>query len=301
MDNKKIIAKSYDPKQVEERLYNTWIEKGYFTPKIDYAKKPYTIVIPPPNITGQLHMGHALDNTIQDVLIRWRRMQGYATLWLPGSDHASIATEAKIVESLSREEKTKYDLGREGFLERAWKWKEEYGGKITNQLMKLGSSCDWTRERFTLDEGCSKAVTKVFVNLYKKGLIYKGERIINWCPNCKTSISDIETIYDDEKGYFWHIKYPVKDSSDFIEIATTRPETMLGDTAVAVHPQDERYKELIGKTIILPLMNKEIPIIADEYVDMEFGTGAVKITPAHDPNDFEVGNRHGLSMPIRSL
>ena len=297
MDDIKNIAKSYDPKQVEEKLYETWVEKGYFTPKIDYDKEPYTIVIPPPNITGQLHMGHALDNTIQDVLIRWKRMQGYVTLWLPGTDHASIATEAKIVESLNKEGKTKYDLGREKFLERAWKWKEEYGGRIVNQLMKLGSSCDWTRERFTLDEGCSKAVIKVFVDLYKKGLVYKGERIINWCPSCKTSISDIETIYDEEKGYFWHIKYPLKNSNKFIEIATTRPETMLGDTAVAVHPKDERYKELIGKTIILPLMNKEIPIIADEYVDMEFGTGAVKITPAHDPNDFEVGIRHNLSMP----
>ena len=297
MDDKKNIAKSYDPKQVEEKLYKTWIEKGYFTPKIDYDKEPYTIVIPPPNITGQLHMGHALDNTIQDILIRWKRMQGYATLWLPGTDHASIATEAKIVESLNKEGKTKYDLGREKFLERAWKWKEEYGGRIVNQLMKLGSSCDWTRERFTLDEGCSKAVIKVFVDLYKKGLVYKGERIINWCPSCKTSISDIETIYDEENGHFWHIKYPLKNSDKFIEIATTRPETMLGDTAVAVHPKDERYKELIGKTIILPLMNKEIPIIADEYVDMEFGTGAVKITPAHDPNDFEVGIRHNLSMP----
>lgn len=297
MDDKKNIAKSYDPKQVEEKLYKTWVDKGYFTPKIDYGKEPYTIVIPPPNITGQLHMGHALDNTIQDVLIRWKRMQGYATLWLPGTDHASIATEAKIVESLNKEGKTKYDLGREEFLKRAWKWKEEYGGRIVNQLMKLGSSCDWTRERFTLDEGCSKAVIKVFVELYKKGLIYKGERIINWCPSCKTSISDIETIYDEEKGHFWHIKYPMKNSSQYVEIATTRPETMLGDTAIAVHPKDERYKELIGKTVILPLMNKEIPIIADEYVDMEFGTGAVKITPAHDPNDFEVGIRHGLSMP----
>ena len=242
-------------------------------------------------------MGHALDNTIQDVLIRWRRMQGYSTLWLPGSDHASIATEAKIVETLNKEGKTKNDLGREKFLERAWEWKEEYGGRIVNQLKKLGSSCDWTRERFTLDEVCSKAVKKVFIDLYKKGLIYKGERIINWCTSCKTSISDIETIYDEQKGYFWHIKYPLKDSDNYLEIATTRPETMLGDTAVAVHPEDKRYKELIGKTVILPLMNKEIPIIADEYVDMQFGTGAVKITPAHDPNDFEVGIRHGLSMP----
>jgi len=297
MEEAKNLSKAYDPKQVEEKLYNMWVENGYFTPEIDYDKEPYTIVIPPPNITGQLHMGHALDNTIQDILIRWRRMQGYCTLWLPGTDHASIATEAKIVETLAKEGKTKYDLGREGFLERAWEWKREYGGRIINQLKKLGCSCDWTRERFTLDEGCSKAVEKVFISLYEKGLIYRGERIINWCPNCKTSISDIETIYDDEKGHFWHIKYPVKGSDEYIEIATTRPETMLGDTAVAVHPEDERYKHLIGKTVILPLMNKEIPIIADEYVDMEFGTGAVKITPAHDPNDFEVGLRHNLPMP----
>ncbi|NLM44244.1 MAG: valine--tRNA ligase [Clostridiales bacterium] len=297
MNKCKNLSKTYDPKQVEEKLYNFWLEKGYFTPEIDYDKEPYTIVIPPPNITGQLHMGHALDNTIQDILIRWRRMQGYSTLWLPGTDHASIATEARIVEALAKDGKTKYDLGREGFLEKAWEWKREYGGRIINQLKKLGCSCDWTRERFTLDEGCSKAVTKVFISLYEKGLIYRGERIINWCPSCKTSISDIETIYDDEKGHFWHIKYPVKDSDDYIEIATTRPETMLGDTAVAVHPEDERYKNLIGKTVILPLMNREIPIIADEYVDMEFGTGAVKITPAHDPNDFEVGLRHELPMP----
>mgnify|MGYP000315176108 CR=1 FL=1 len=297
MEEAKNLSKAYEPKQVEEKLYHMWVENGYFTPEIDYDKEPYTIVIPPPNITGQLHMGHALDNTIQDILIRWRRMQGYSTLWLPGTDHASIATEAKIVETLAKEGKTKYDLGRDGFLERAWEWKREYGGRIINQLKKLGCSCDWTRERFTLDEGCSKAVSKVFISLYEKGLIYRGERIINWCPNCKTSISDIETIYDDEKGHFWHIKYPVKDSDDYIEIATTRPETMLGDTAVAVHPEDERYKHLIGKTVILPLMNKEIPVIADEYVDMEFGTGAVKITPAHDPNDFEVGLRHNLPMP----
>ena len=297
MEDTKNLNKTYDPKQVEEKLYKVWIENGYFTPETDNNKEPYTIVIPPPNITGQLHMGHALDNTIQDILIRWRRMQGYSALWLPGTDHASIATEAKIVEALAKDGKTKYDLGREGFLKKAWDWKEEYGGRIINQLKKLGCSCDWTRERFTLDAGCSKAVSKVFMSLYEKGLIYRGERIINWCPNCKTSISDIETIYDDEKGHFWHIKYPVKDSDDFIEIATTRPETMLGDTAVAVHPKDERYKHLVGKTVILPLLNKEIPIIADDYVDMSFGTGAVKITPAHDPNDFEVGLRHDLPMP----
>ncbi len=297
MDESKNLAKTYDPKQVEERLYNTWVDKGYFTPEPDSSKEPYTIVIPPPNITGQLHMGHALDNTIQDILIRWRRMQGYATLWLPGTDHASIATEAKIVEALAKEGKSKYELGREGFLEKAWEWKDVYGGKILNQLKKLGSSCDWTRERFTMDEGCSKAVLEVFIRLYEKGLIYRGERIINWCPNCQTSISDIETIYEESKGHFWHIKYPVKDSSEFVEIATTRPETMLGDTAVAVNPEDPRYKHLIGKTLVLPLMNKEIPVIADDYVDMEFGTGAVKITPAHDPNDFEVGVRHNLPMP----
>ncbi len=297
MKDEKILEKTYDPKQVEDRIYKTWEERKYFTPVIDESREPYTIVIPPPNITGQLHLGHALDNTIQDILIRWRRMQGYPTLWLPGSDHASIATEAKIVEMLSLEGKTKKDLGREKFLERAWNWKEEYGGRIVNQLKKLGSSCDWTRERFTLDEVCSRAVKRVFVDLYKKGLIYKGERIINWCTNCKTSISDIETIYDEQKGHFWHIKYPLKDSDGYLEIATTRPETMLGDTAVAVHPEDERYKDLIGKTVILPLLNKEIPIIEDDYVDMEFGTGAVKITPAHDPNDFEVAVRHGLSMP----
>ncbi|HWR61034.1 MAG TPA: valine--tRNA ligase [Clostridia bacterium] len=297
MDESKNIAKTYDPKQVEERLYKGWVEKGYFTPVVDKNKEPYTIVIPPPNITGQLHMGHAMDNAIQDILIRWRRMQGYCTLWLPGTDHASIATEAKIVEALAKEGKTKYQLGREGFLEKAWEWKAEYGGRILNQLKKLGSSCDWTRERFTMDEGCSKAVMEVFIRLYEKGLIYKGERIINWCPKCKTSISDIETIYDTDKGHFWHVKYPVKDSDEFIEIATTRPETMLGDTAVAVNPKDDRYKHLVGKLVILPLMNKEIPVIADDYVDMEFGTGAVKITPAHDPNDFEVGMRHNLPMP----
>jgi len=256
MDESKNIAKTYDPKQVEERLYESWMEKGYFTPVIDKNKEPYTIVIPPPNITGQLHMGHAMDNTIQDILIRWRRMQGYCTLWLPGTDHASIATEAKIVETLAKEGKTKYDLGREKYLEMAWDWKHEYGGRILNQLKKLGSSCDWTRERFTLDEGCSDAVLEVFIRLYEKGLIYKGERIINWCPKCKTSISDIETIYDTAKGHFWHVKYPVKDSDEYIEIATTRPETMLGDTAVAVNPNDDRYRHLVGKTLILPLMNR---------------------------------------------
>ncbi len=297
MDESKNIDKTYDPKQVEERLYNKWVEEGYFTPVIDNSREPYTIVIPPPNITGQLHMGHAMDNTIQDILIRWKRMQGYVTLWLPGTDHASIATEAKIVESLAKKGKTKYQLGREKFLEMAWDWKLEYGGKILEQLKKLGSSCDWTRERFTLDEGCSKAVIEVFIRLYEKGLIYRGERIINWCPKCKTSISDIETIYDTAEGHFWHIKYPLKEGGGYLEIATTRPETMLGDTAVAVNPKDDRYKHMVGKTLVLPLMNREIPVIADEYVDMEFGTGAVKITPAHDPNDFEVGIRHNLPMP----
>ena len=297
MNEENNLEKSYNPKLVEERLYNEWSEKGYFTPVIDESKEPYTIVIPPPNITGQLHMGHALDNAIQDILIRWRRMQGYCTLWLPGTDHASIATEAKIVEALAKEGKTKYDLGRDAFLEKAWEWKAIYGGKILNQLKKLGSSCDWSRERFTMDEGCSKAVMEVFIRLYEKGLIYRGERIINWCPKCQTSISDIETIYEEKQGFFWHIKYPVKDSNEFVEIATTRPETMLGDTAVAVNPKDERYTHLIGKTLILPLLNKEIPVIADDYVDKDFGTGAVKITPAHDPNDFEVGVRHNLPMP----
>jgi valyl-tRNA synthetase len=297
MSEAKELAKSYDPKLVEDRLYNTWVENGYFTPEVDPSKEPYTIVIPPPNITGQLHMGHALDNTLQDILIRWKRMQGYSTLWLPGTDHASIATEAKIVEALAKDGISKHDLGREKFLEKAWEWKDIYGSRILSQLKKLGSSCDWTRERFTLDEGCSKAVEDVFIKYYDKGLIYRGERIINWCPNCMTSISDIETIYENKQGNFWHIKYPIKDSNEFIEIATTRPETMLGDTAVAVNPKDERYMHLVGQKLILPLMNKEIPIIADDYVDLEFGTGAVKITPAHDPNDFEVGLRHNLPMP----
>ena len=292
----KEIAKTYDPKQVEEKLYNKWMERDYFHAVIDHDKEPFTIVIPPPNITGQLHMGHALDNTMQDILIRMKRMQGYCTLWLPGTDHASIATEAKIVEKMAEEGITKEDLGREGFLERAWKWKEQYGGRIVEQLKKLGSSCDWKRERFTMDEGLSKAVLEVFVRLYEKGLIYRGERIINWCPTCKTSISDAEVEYEEKDGNFWHIKYPVVGSDDYVEVATTRPETMLGDTAVAVHPEDERYKHLIGKKVLLPLMNREIPVIADTYVEMDFGTGVVKITPAHDPNDFEVGIRHDLEI-----
>jgi valyl-tRNA synthetase len=290
------MAKIYDPKQVEDRLYKEWMDKGYFHAEIDSSKTPYTIVIPPPNITGQLHMGHALNNTLQDVLIRWKRMQGYCTLWLPGTDHASIATEAKIVEAMAKEGTTKEMVGREKFLERAWEWKRLYGGRIVEQLKKLGSSCDWERERFTMDEGLSRAVKEVFIRLYRKELIYRGERIINWCPKCSTSISDAEVEYEEQGGNFWHIKYPVKDRNEYIVVATTRPETMLGDTAVAVHPEDERYRHLVGKTVILPLMNREIPVIADEYVDMEFGTGAVKITPAHDPNDFEVGLRHDLQQ-----
>jgi len=271
-----------------------WMDKGYFRAEVDWNKEPFCIVIPPPNITGQLHMGHALDNTLQDILVRWRRMQGYVTLWLPGTDHASIATELKIVEKLAEEGLTKNDLGREEFLKRAWQWKEQYGGRITQQLKKLGASLDWSRERFTMDEGCSRAVLEVFVRLYKKGLIYRGDRIINWCPDCKTALSDAEVEHEEEQGNLWYVRYPVKDSQESITVATTRPETMLGDTAVAVHPEDERYRHLIGKTVILPIMNREIPIIADEYVEREFGTGAVKITPAHDPNDFEVGVRHGL-------
>lgn len=292
----KQLAKVYDPKEFEERTYNNWVEKGYFHAERDPKKKPYTIVIPPPNITGQLHMGHALDNTLQDILIRYRRMQGRSALWLPGTDHASIATEAKIVEAMRKEGITKEDLGREKFLERAWDWKAKFGGRIIEQLKKMGSSCDWDRERFTLDEGCSKAVNEVFIKLYQKNLIYHGERIINWCPKCLTSISDAEVEHEDKEGSFWHIRYPYSDGSGYIEIATTRPETLLGDTAVAVHPDDERYKDKIGKTLILPLVNKEIPIVADTYVQMDFGTGAVKITPAHDPNDFEVGLRHNLEV-----
>ncbi len=292
----KELAKTYDPREVEDRIYKYWLEGGYFHAEIDYDKKPYTIVIPPPNITGQLHMGHALDNTLQDILIRWRRMQGYCALWLPGTDHASIATEAKIVEALAREGLTKEEIGHEAFMERAWAWKEKYGGKIIEQLKKLGSSCDWERERFTLDEGCSRAVREVFVRLYEKGLIYRGERIINWCPHCLTSISDAEVEYEEKDGNFWHIRYPLTDGSGYLELATTRPETMLGDTAVAVHPEDERYKALVGKTVTLPLVGREIPVISDEYVDPEFGTGVVKITPAHDPNDFEVGLRHNLPV-----
>ena len=292
----KQLDKIYDPKQFEDRIYKFWNDNGYFRAEPNPDKKPYTIVIPPPNITGQLHMGHALNNTLQDILIRFRRMQGYEALWIPGTDHASIATEAKIVAAMKEEGITKKDIGRDGFLERAWAWKAKFGGRIVEQLKKLGSSCDWSRERFTLDEGCSKAVNEVFVRLYEKGLIYRGERIINWCPNCETSISDAEVEYAEKAGHFWHLRYPLADGSGYLELATTRPETMMGDTAVAVHPDDERYQHLIGKMLILPLMDREIPIVADTYVDMEFGTGVVKITPAHDPNDFEVGLRHDLPI-----
>ena len=290
------LDKQYDPKAVENKTYDFWMKKGYFHAEVNPDKTPYTIVIPPPNITGQLHLGHALDETLQDTLIRWRRMQGYEALWLPGTDHASIATEAKIVEAMKKEGLTKEDIGREKFLERAWAWKKQYGDRIISQLKKLGSSCDWERERFTLDEGCSRAVREVFVKLYEKGLIYKGERIINWCPHCKTSLSDAEVEYEEQAGHFWHIRYPLTDGSGYLEVATTRPETMLGDTALAVHPDDERYRDLVGKTVILPLVNKEIPVVADSYVEMDFGTGVVKITPAHDPNDFEVGKRHDLEI-----
>ena len=293
---KKELPKTYSPSDFEDRIYADWCEKGYFTPKIDKSKPHYSIVIPPPNITGQLHMGHALDNTLQDILTRFKRMSGYSTLWLPGTDHASIATEAKIVEQMRKEGITKEQLGRDGFLERAWDWRAKYGGRIIEQLKKMGSSCDWTRERFTLDEGCSEAVRTVFMKLYNKGLIYRGERIINWCPKCLTSISDAEVEYEDQAGHFWHIRYPLEDGSGDIEIATTRPETLLGDTAVAVHPSDERYKDLVGKMLVLPLVGRKIPIVADEYVEKDFGTGCVKITPAHDPNDFEVGRRHDLPV-----
>lgn len=293
---KKELAKSYQPKDFEDRIYQQWTEKGCFKAEVDSKKEPYTIVIPPPNITGQLHMGHALDEILQDILIRWKRMSGYSTLWLPGTDHASIATEAKIVEAMRKEGIQKDDIGRDGFLERAWAWKKQYGGRIVEQLKKLGSSCDWSRERFTMDEGCSKAVKEVFIKYYEKGLIYRGERIINWCPHCLTSISNAEVSYEDQAGHFWHLRYPLSDGSGYVELATTRPETLLGDTAVAVNPKDERYQQYIGKTVVLPLVGREIPVVGDHYVDMEFGTGVVKITPAHDPNDFEVGLRH--SLPI---
>ncbi|MCD8010972.1 MAG: valine--tRNA ligase [Lachnospiraceae bacterium] len=290
----KELSKTYNPKEIEDRLYEKWLNKKYFSAKVDKSKKPFTIVMPPPNITGQLHMGHALDNTMQDILIRYKRMQGYSALWQPGTDHASIATEVKIIAKLKEEGIDKEDLGRDGFLEKAWEWKKEYGGRIVSQLKKLGSSADWDRERFTMDEGCSQAVQEVFVKLYDKGYIYKGSRIINWCPVCQTSISDAEVEYQEQHGHFWHIKYPIVGEDGYVEIATTRPETLLGDTAVAVNPDDERYTHLVGKMLELPLTDRQIPVIADSYVDKEFGTGCVKITPAHDPNDFEVGKRHNL-------
>lgn len=289
----KEMAKSYDP-SIEDRIYQNWLDKGYFHAEVDKSKEPFTIVIPPPNITGHLHMGHALDETMQDILIRWKRMQGYNALWVPGTDHAAISTEVKIVNKMREEGLTKEDIGRDGFLRRAWEWKKEYGGTILNQLKKLGSSCDWERERFTMDEGLSDAVLTVFCKLYEKGYIYQGEKLINWCPTCQTTISDAEVEHEDKQGGFWHIKYPIKGTDRFLEFATTRPETMLGDTAIAVHPDDDRYKDVVGKVCIVPFVDREIPIIADTYVDMEFGTGVVKITPAHDPNDFEVGERHNL-------
>ena len=290
------ISKTFDPNEAEPRLYNQWNEKGYFKPDPDTSKEAFSIVMPPPNITGQLHMGHALDNTLQDILVRYKRMKGYSTLWVPGTDHASIATEAKIVEAMRKEGIFKEDIGREKFLERAWDWKEKYGGRIVEQLKKIGSSCDWSHERFTMDEGCSEAVKEVFVKYYNQGLIYRGERIINWCPHCLTSISNAEVEYEDQAGHFWHLRYPLEDGSGSVELATTRPETLLGDTAVAVNPKDERYKDIIGKMLILPLVGRKIPVVADDYVDIEFGTGVVKITPAHDPNDFEVGQRHNLEV-----
>ncbi len=290
------LNKNYEPKESEARLYKYWTDNGFFKGHVDRDKKPFTIVMPPPNITGQLHMGHALDNMMQDAIIRFKRMQGYAALWVPGTDHASIATEVKIVNQLAESGIKKEDLGREGFLKKAWEWREQYGGRIVEQLKKLGSSCDWSRERFTMDEGCSRAVKEVFVKLYKKGLIYRGSRIINWCPKCQTALSDAEVEYSEQPSHLWHIRYEAEDGGEGVVVATTRPETMLGDTAVAVNPNDERYKDLVGKNVILPLVDKAIPVVADEYVDVEFGTGAVKITPAHDPNDFEVASRHDLEI-----
>lgn len=290
----KNLEKTYNPKEIEPKLYKKWCEKKYFHAEVDRDRKPFTTVMPPPNITGKLHMGHALDNTLQDILIRYKRMQGYNALWIPGTDHAAISTEVKVTNQLKAEGIDKKELGREGFLKRTWQWKEEYAGTIERQLEKLGVSCDWDRERFTMDEGCSKAVEEVFIRLYEKGYIYKGSRIVNWCPVCKTCLSDAEVEHEEQAGHFWHIKYPIIGTDRFLEIATTRPETMLGDTAIAVHPDDERYTDIVGKMVLLPLVGREIPIVADSYVDKEFGTGAVKITPAHDPNDFEVGKRHNL-------
>ena len=292
---KKELARTYDPKGIEDRLYQKWLDGGYFHAEVNKDRKPFTIVMPPPNITGQLHMGHALDNTMQDILIRWKRMQGYEALWQPGTDHAAIATEVKVTDHLRQQGIDKNEIGREKFLEYCWEWRKDYGSRIIKQLQKLGSSADWDRERFTMDEGCSNAVLEVFQRLYEKGYIYKGSKIINWCPVCQTTISDAEVEHQDQNGFFWHINYPViGEEGRFVEIATTRPETMLGDTAVAVNPNDERYTDIVGKMLLLPLTGRQIPVIADEYVDMEFGTGCVKITPAHDPNDFEVGKRHDL-------
>jgi valyl-tRNA synthetase len=290
------LPKNYDPNKVEDKWYDYWMENDLFRAEVDRSKEPFSIVMPPPNVTGQLHMGHALDNTLQDILTRWKRMKGFASLWLPGTDHASIATEVKVVNKLRNEGIDKDELGREGFLDKAWEWKDEYGNRITNQLKKMGSSCDWSRERFTMDEGCSKAVTEVFIQLYEKGLIYQGDYIVNWCPSCQTTLSDVEVEHEEHEGKLYYIKYPIKDSDDFITVATTRPETMLGDTAIAVNPSDERYKDLIGKTVILPLMEREIPVIADPFVDSDFGTGMVKVTPAHDPNDFDMGERNDLEV-----
>ena len=297
MENEQnLIAKQYDPSTVESRLYKLWCDKGYFHAEVNPDKKPFTIVMPPPNITGQLHMGHALDNMMQDAIIRFKRMQGYEALWLPGTDHASIATEVKIIDALAKEGKTKYDLGREKFLQRAWEWKAQYGGRIVEQLKRIGSSCDWQRERFTMDEGCSKAVTQIFISLYNKGLSYQGNRIINWCPECKTALSDAEVEYEEQDSFLWHIKYRIEGSDEYLIVATTRPETMLGDTGIAVNPADERYKAVVGKNVILPIVNRRIPVVADEYVELDFGTGVVKMTPAHDPNDFEVAKRHNLPV-----
>ena len=290
------LPKNYDPNKVEDKWYDYWMENDLFRAEVDRSKEPFSIVMPPPNVTGQLHMGHALDNTLQDILTRWKRMKGFASLWLPGTDHASIATEVKVVNKLRNEGIDKDELGREGFLEKAWEWKDEYGNRITNQLKKMGSSCDWSRERFTMDEGCSKAVTEVFIQLYEKGLIYQGDYIVNWCPSCQTTLSDVEVEHEEHEGKLYYIKYPIKNSDDYITVATTRPETMLGDTAIAVNPSDERYKDLIGKTVILPLMEREIPVIADPFVDSDFGTGMVKVTPAHDPNDFDMGERNDLEV-----
>ena len=296
MSTAKELPKTYEPKETEERLYRFWEKGGFFHAEIDKSKTPYTIVLPPPNVTGQLHMGHAFDHTLQDVLIRTKRMQGYSTLWLPGTDHAGIATQIKVEEVLRGEGLSRYDLGREKFLERVWEWKNKYGGRIIEQLKRMGASCDWDRLRFTMDEGCSHAVKEVFVNLYNKGLIYKGSRIINWCPKCTTALSDAEVEYSEKPGHLWHVRYPIEDSDEYIVIATTRPETMLGDSGIAVHPEDERYSHLVGKHAVLPLVGRRIPIFADEYVEREFGTGCVKVTPCHDPNDFEMGQRHGLEF-----